>query len=179
MLSRVKKSQLIAVVSLSLSFGLLPACASKVKSFYIPSESMAPTLAVGDRVFADLSIYETEQPQRGDIILFRPTDTMVVEGAFNPDVPFIARAIGLPGETIEVREGSVYINNQPLQEDYITEPPAYLWGPVTIPANSYAVLGDNRNNSYDSQFWGFVPQDHLLGKITSRYWPPGKMGNID
>ena len=80
--------------------------------------------------------------------------------------------IGLPGETVEVKRGQVYINGQPLQEDYIAEAPQYQWGPVKIPARHYVVLGDNRNNSYDSHYWGFVPRELIIGKAISIYWPP-------
>lgn len=83
----------------------------------------------------------------------------------NLKVPFIKRVIGLPGEKVEVKSGKVFINNQPLVEKYIAEPPQYTWGANTVPAKSYFVLGDNRNNSYDSHFWGFVPQNYIIGTV--------------
>lgn len=90
----------------------------------------------------------------------------------------IHRVIGVPGDKVEVKGGKVYINNQPLEENYIEEAPDYQLGPVTVPANSYFVLGDNRNNSFDSHYWGFVPRENIIGKATKRFWPPERMGAI-
>ena len=91
---------------------------------------------------------------------------------------FIKRAIGLPGDKVEVRGKRVYVNDQPLQENYIQAAPQYKYGPVTVPPNSYLVLGDNRNTSYDSHFFGFVPRHNIIGKASKIYWPPKRMGLI-
>ena len=82
-------------------------------------------------------------------------------------------------ETVEVKGTKVYINNQPLEEKYIAQKPQYSYGPVTIPAKSYFVLGDNRNNSYDSHFWGFVPQALIIGKAIGIYCPSGRQRLLD
>lgn len=119
---------------------------------YIPSESMMPTLQVNDRLIVDKLQYQDNLPQRKDIVIFNPTPALEQEGFQSA---FIQRIIGLPEETVEVKSGKVYINSQPLEEDYILEPPQYEYGPTQVPPNSYFVLGDNRNNSYDSQYWGF------------------------
>ncbi len=87
--------------------------------------------------------------------------------------------IGLPGETVEVRDGRVYVNNQPLQERYIEERPNYQFGPVTVPTNQYLVLGDNRNNSYDSHYWAFVPRNNIIGRAVVRFWPLNRLGEIE
>jgi signal peptidase I len=79
--------------------------------------------------------------------------------------------IGLPGETVEVKGGRVYVNDQALREQYIEEEPEYSYGPVTVPEDNYLVLGDNRNNSYDSHYWGFVPRDNIIGRAIVRFWP--------
>lgn len=92
---------------------------------------------------------------------------------------FVKRVVGLPGEVIEVRQGKVLINNQPLPEPYLIDSPAYLWGPVKVPPEAYIVFGDNRNNAFDSHFWGVVPHDHLMGKVFLRYWPPERFGTIE
>ncbi|MGL5508374.1 MAG: signal peptidase I, partial [Microcoleaceae cyanobacterium] len=87
--------------------------------------------------------------------------------------------IGLPGDIVEVKESKVYVNNQVLPEDYIAEHPNYNWGPERIPPDQYLVLGDNRNNSYDSHYWGFVPRENIIGKAVVRFWPPNRLGEVD
>jgi signal peptidase I len=80
---------------------------------------------------------------------------------------------------VEVKREQVYINNKTFQEKYIAEAPFYEFGPVTVPAKSYLVLGDNRNNSCDSHFWGPVPRENIIGKATKRYWPPKRIGRVE
>ncbi len=90
----------------------------------------------------------------GEIVVFSPTETLKQQ---NFKDAFIKRIIGLPGEKVQVKGGKIYINDQPIAENYIQEPTNYQFGPVTVPPHSYFVLGDNRNNSYDSDYWGYVP----------------------
>ena len=142
---------------------------------YIASSAMKPTLQINDRLIVDKLGYRFKPPQRRDIIVFKPTETLKQE---NFHEAFIKRIIGLPGENLEVKAGKVYINGQPLQEDYLSEPPQYQYGPMRVPPNSYFVLGDNRNNSYDSYYWGFLPQDLIIGKATKIFWPPTRSGVI-
>jgi len=142
---------------------------------YIPSESMSPTLEANDRIVIDKSFYRSELPQRKDLIIFNPTAALQEQQFTNP---FIFRIIGLPGETIEVKAGRVYIDGQLLQENYIAEEPDYEWGPKRIPDEHYAVLGDNRNNAYDSHYWGFVPRELIVGKATSIFWPPKRIRDL-
>ncbi len=142
---------------------------------YIPSGSMLPTLQINDRLIIDKWSYRSQPPQRGDIVLFSPTEELKQQ---NFKDAFISRLIGIPGDKVEVKGGKVYVNNQPLEENYIEDTPNYQFGPVTVPANSYFVLGDNRNNSYDSHYWGFVPRENIIGKATKRFWPPEQMGSI-
>jgi signal peptidase I len=144
---------------------------------YIPSESMMPTLEVNDRLIVEKVSYHFHTPKRGDIIVFWPTDELRRQNPSLRDA-FIKRVIGLPGEEVEVREGKVFINNEPIAENYLAAPPEYQWGPETIPADSYLVLGDNRNNSYDSHFWGYVPRDNIIGHAVFRFWPPDRLGEI-
>lgn len=143
---------------------------------YVASGSMLPTLEINDRLMVDKLSYHWSNPQRGDIIVFSPTETLKRQ---NLKDTFIKRLIGLPGEKVEIKQGRVYINDQLLQEQYIDEKLAYQWGPVTVPANSYLMMGDNRDNSYDGRYWGFVPRDNIIGKAVVRFWSPDRLGKID
>jgi signal peptidase I len=143
---------------------------------WIPSGSMEPTLQIDDRLIVDKVSYRFQSPQRGDVVVFNPTDALK-EQKFKD--AFIKRIIGLPGDTVEVQGGRVYVNGQALRENYIADNPNYQWGPETVPADSYLVLGDNRNNSYDSHYWGFVPRDRIIGRAVVRFWPPNRVGGIN
>jgi signal peptidase I len=163
-------------ISLFLAFGIRQFVA---EPRYIPSESMVPTLEVNDRLMVEKISYLFNPPQRGDIIVFWPPDRLKQQ---NPELrkdAFIKRTIGLPGEKVEVRDGTVFINDQPLKEGYIAAKPNYQWGPEIVPENSYLVLGDNRNNSYDGHFWGYVPRQNIIGRAAFRFWPLPRMGGID
>jgi signal peptidase I len=142
---------------------------------FIPSGSMEPTLAIDDRLIIDKVAYKFGKPQRGDIVVFSPTAPLEAQ---NFKDALIKRVIGTPGDEIEVKEGKVYVNNQPLDENYTKEAPNYLFKSGKVPDNQYLVLGDNRNNSYDSHYWGFVPQDKLIGKAVVRFWPMNRLGGI-
>lgn len=143
---------------------------------YIPSGSMLPTLEINDRLIIDKLGYRFKDPQRGDIVVFSPTPALQKE---NFKDAFIKRVIGLPGDKVQVKLGVVYVNDQPLQEQYIQEQPNYDYGPVVVPQNQYLVLGDNRNNSYDSHYWGFVPRENIIGQAVIRFFPFNRMGGID
>lgn len=143
---------------------------------YIPSGSMLPTLEVDDRLIVDKLSYRFTSPERGDIVVFSPTETLQ---ELNFKDAFIKRVIGLPGETVEVRGERVYINNIPISERYIEEEPNYQYGPEVVPEGHYLVLGDNRNNSYDSHYWGFVPREKIIGRAVIRFWPPNRMGELN
>lgn len=142
---------------------------------YIPSGSMLPTLEINDRLIIDKLGYRFTEPERGDVVVFNPTEELSQQ---YKDA-FIKRIIGLPGETLEVRDGQVFVNGEPIEENYIAEEPQYNWGPETIPEDNYLVLGDNRNNSYDSHYWGFVPREKIIGRAIVRFWPLGRMGGVD
>lgn len=175
--TRPKSPQLILRITLVLLLLQLPGPSfkSSFEARYIPSGAMLPTLEINDRILINKGSYRFKKPQRGDIIVFNPTAALRQE---NFKDPFIKRVIGLPGDKVEVKDGKVYINDQILQEDYIEESPNYDYGPAVVPENSYFVLGDNRNNSYDSHYWGFVPEEDIIGKATKRYWPVSRIGNL-
>lgn len=138
------------------------------ESRHIPSGSMEPTLQVNDFLLVDKVTYQFEVPKRSDVIVFNPPDALLkkdIRGGI------IKRVIGLPGDRVEVKGGEVYLNQRPIHEEYIAAQPQYTWGPQVVPPNSYLVLGDNRNQSYDSHYWGFVPRDRIIGRAAVRYWP--------
>ncbi|MCT7967240.1 signal peptidase I [Laspinema sp. D1] len=166
---------LFVIASLVVSSAISSIASSALETRYIPSASMIPTLQINDRLIVDKLTYKFNLPERGDIILFSPTQFLQEQ---NFTDPFIFRIIGLPGETVEVINGQVKINNQPLEEPYIAEPPTYQYGPSTVPENNYFVLGDNRNNSYDSQYWGFLPKENIFGKAQTIFWPLDRRGPI-
>ena len=133
----------------------------------IPSGSMENTIMTGDRVIGNRFAYSFSDPQRFDIIIFRYPD--------DESQLFIKRIIGLPGETVEIRDGKIYLNgsDEPLEDVQTKETMAGSFGPYTVPENSYFVMGDNRNDSKDSRYWTntFVTKDEILGKAIFRYWP--------
>lgn len=155
-----------------------------VQAFKIPSGSMKPTLQIGDHILVNKFIYGVKvpyigkkiisfnNPDHGDIIVFRyPED---------PGKDFIKRVIGAPGDIIEIINKKVYVNNVPIIHDFGVHTDSRIlsgqinhrdnFGPVTVPADSYFVMGDNRDNSYDSRFWGFVEQRSIKGKAFIIYW---------
>jgi signal peptidase I len=155
-----------------------------VQAFKIPSGSMKSTLLVGDHIlvtkfaygikipFTDTEILDFGGPQRKDIIVFRyPVD---------PDKDFIKRVIGLPGDTIRIQNKRVFVNDKELDEPYVQHTdhgilpgsvsPRDNFGPIVVPQNSYFVMGDNRDESYDSRFWKFVDRSVLKGKALIIYW---------
>jgi signal peptidase I len=143
----------------------LARCDEIVISYNMPAGSMLPTLKINDRIIIDKTAYKVRAPSRGDIIIFNPTEQLRRE---NFKDKFLKRVIGLPGETVKIQGGKVYINGKPLKENYILEPSHYKHPLVIVPANSYFVLGDNRNNSYDSHYWGFVTRDLIFGKMIGK-----------
>ena len=170
-----------------------------IQAFYIPSESMLPTLEVGDRVFVNKLAYDIGDLGRGDVIVFaNPHPEQLPErgavsaflhwlgegiGFAQPaDEDFIKRVIGLPGETIEIRDNVVYIDGEPLDEPYLTDAARRSNGdfPETrIPAGHLFMMGDNRGNSADSRYGlGLVPVDKVIGRAFIVIWPPSQSGAV-
>ncbi len=144
---------------------------------YIPSESMLPTLAVGDRLVIEKVSYNFQPVHRGDIIVFQPPRQLQVRG-YKADQAFIKRVIAKEGDTVTVQDGIVYVNSQPLQENYIAQLPQYNMSLVTVPEGNLFVMGDNRNNSNDSHIWGFLPESNIIGHAVFCFWPFGRIGSI-
>jgi signal peptidase I len=182
---RRQKQHLIALVAVFvLAFGLVGSylprwIQQEIELFEIPSNSMLPTLQVGDRIFVKKS--SDYSPQRGDVIVFRsPEAAKILQAEVDKKEEqfFIKRVIGEPGQAVRVADSIVYIDNLPLQEAYIAEPPAYEWGPKSVPAESYFVMGDNRNKSFDSHVWGFLEQSYIVGRAYKIYWPPERIQSL-
>ena len=170
---------LMLVIALALVFGVVrPVVAAP---FYIDSGSMEPTLhgckdCLDDRVLINKFVYDFSEPKRGDIVLFKSLDPK------EPDDDLIKRVIGLPGDTVALRDGKLYLNGKPQDEPYIAENPclSYMpktcsFGPVTVPENHVFAMGDNRANSEDSRFFGPVPEKNIIGKAAVSFWPPGRI----
>ncbi len=142
-----------------------------VQAFKIPTGSMKPTLQVGDRILVNKFIYKFKEPQRGDIIVFKyPEDEKK---------DYVKRLIAVGGERIGIKDSDIYINGQRVEDPfeirkirYYNRPPYGSQGKeITVPENSYYVLGDNSGSSRDSRYWGFVPRKNVVGKAFFLYWP--------
>jgi len=144
-----------------------------IQAFYIPSGSMHPTLLENDKILVSKFLYRFEQPHRHDVIVFKAPPQAAPD-----EKDFIKRLIGLPGDTIEVRDGVVYVDGQPQHEDYIAEPPAYDMPPVRVEPGKVFVMGDNRNDSNDSHAWGQLDETRIRGKALFIFWPIRRVGLI-
>lgn len=141
----------------------------------IPSGSMENTIMTGDRVFGNRLTYRFGDPERGDIAIFRYPD--------DESELYIKRVMGRPGDTIEIKDGLLYLNNseEPLAEPYLKEIPTGDFGPYQVPEGCYFMLGDNRNKSNDSRMWEntYVTRENVLAKAVFRYYPFDKIGTIE
>jgi signal peptidase I len=170
-----------------------------VQAFYIPSASMEPTLDIGDRVFVNKFVYDFGDVHRGDVIVFENPNSQdlpdrgVVGGFLHwlgegigfaqpENEDFIKRVIGLPGETIEIRDNVVYVDGKALDEPYLTEEAKTFNGDhmsFQVPGDSLFVMGDNRGNSADSRYGlGYIPLDKVIGRAFVIIWPPSHMGGL-
>lgn len=143
-----------------------------LQSYKMSSPSMSPSLLVGDCIMADKSLQDIADIERGDIVVFAyPRD---------PQLDYVKRAIGLPGDILEIKDKEVFINGQRHAESYAVYSDERIFpasvnrrdniGPVTVPDNALFVMGDNRDRSNDSRFWGFLKSDNLKGRVSLIYW---------
>ncbi|GAC1398449.1 MAG: signal peptidase I [Chloroflexota bacterium] len=139
-----------------------------LQNFKVEGQSMDPNLHNEEYILVNKIDYMLHSPQRGDVIVFRAVP------ALQPDRDFIKRVIGLPGETVAVQNSTVYINGHALRESYLHQKPDYTFSARTVPQGDYFVLGDNRNDSYDSAKWTSTPwlaRKYIIGKAWVAYWP--------
>lgn len=146
--------------------------------FWIPTSSMEPNLLVNDRIIAHRLLYDVSDVKRGHVIVF--------ESPLNPKKRYVKRAIGLPGDELTIKNKKVYINGKLLREPYVVHSdnhnkgfPRDKFGPIKVPADSLFVLGDNRDSSADSRYWGFVPAENIVGQAILLYWPPWRIRIIE
>ncbi len=142
-----------------------------VKPYVIPSESMEPTLQRGDRVLANRFIYRFRDPERGEVVVFVPP--------VQSNEPFIKRVVAVGGDRVAVVDGRLYLNGEPQVEPYVKDQTILGdFREATVPAGSYFVMGDNRNNSGDSRVFGVIEKTAILGQAFFVYWPLGRVGGI-
>lgn len=152
-----------------------------IQAFKIPSGSMLPTLLIGDHLLVNKFIYGVKVPFSGKILIPlkdpKPNDVVVFKFPQDPKLDYIKRVIGVGGDVIEGRDKTIFINGKPFDDKYgfhvdntVIKGIRDNFGPITIPPDNVFVMGDNRDNSYDSRFWGFVDHKAILGKALILYW---------
>jgi signal peptidase I len=144
-----------------------------VMAYSIPSESMVPTLEIGDRILANKFIYYFREPRKGDIVIFGGV-------AGEKDETLIKRVVGVAGDKIRVRGDTLYVNNEPQEEPYLDkeDPSKASYGPTRVPSGHIFVMGDNRGNSADSRVFGPLPLQNVEGEAFFRFWPLPKIGAL-
>jgi signal peptidase I len=143
-----------------------------LEAFRIPSESMVPTLLVGDRVFVNKFIYRFTEPERGDVVVF--------ESVNGGEEDLIKRIVALAGDEVEVRNGTLLVNGEDREEPYLNRnlPFNDSYGPSEVPEGHVFVMGDNRANSADSRVFGPLPIENIEGEAFVRFWPPLRIGSL-
>lgn len=191
-----------ALLELPLLIGIAAIVAVIVKAFiaqafFIPSESMEPTLGVGDRVVVSRLAYRAHEPNRGDVVVFHdiredrlPDDRFIVVrvvsdalealGVVRPDeTELIKRIVALPGETVMARDNQLYVSGVLVDEPYIVEGEITTdFGPIAVPEEHYFMMGDNRDSSVDSRVFGPVHRDEIVGRAMVVAWPPWRASNL-
>ncbi len=158
------------IITLGLAIVIFLILQTTIQSSIVLGSSMEPGLIDGQRLIINKAVYHFREPARGDVIILHPP--------IEPQKEYVKRIIGLSGDVVEIKNGVVYVNHSPLKEPYIKDPPRYNFGPFTVPANNYFVLGDNRNNSNDSHTGWTVSGNEIVGEAWLRIWPVNDWGTI-
>lgn len=160
---------LVALLAVFFTFGFVRPFVAE--PFGITTDSMDPTLRAGDSVLATKFAYRLAEPRRGDVVLFE---------APGDDAPTIKRVVGIPGDTVAVRDGVLFVNGEKTREDYVDYnlTDSSFFGPTNVPEGRVFVMGDNRSNSLDSRSYGPVPEKDLLGEVSLRVWPLNRAGDV-
>ncbi|MFA4858355.1 MAG: signal peptidase I [Candidatus Margulisiibacteriota bacterium] len=145
-----------------------------IQVFWIPSGSMIPTLDIQDRIVVNKFIYRFREPHRQEIIVFKAPAEFERTGKKE----LIKRILGAPGDTLQLIDGVVFINGRPLKENYSLNRDHADFGPIRVPPGYYFMMGDNRPNSADSRYWGFLPRKNVVGPAFFRIWPLTRFGII-
>jgi signal peptidase I len=188
MSTTTKRIKEIATTFLVPAFLVLMSRGALAEPRYIPSSSMEPTLQLNDRLLIEKISPKLGIPQRGEIVVFEnpqsdlgkdsPWQSFLRWQGYSDPAPLIKRVVGLPGEKVAVKAGKVWINDRILNESgYSHSTPAYTMAAIKIPAGHIFVMGDNRNNSWDSHLWGTLPLDKLRGTAVLRFWPLNRSGH--
>ena len=158
------------LITIVLAVIIFLAARSTMQTFVVVMTSMEPNFHEGQRLVVNKAVYFFGDPERGDVVIFDSPNKTKED--------FIKRIIGIPGDSVAVHGGSVYVNDVKLDEPYIMEPPRYTMPEKEIPEDSYFVLGDNRNHSNDSHNNWMVPRDSIIGKAWLSTWPPDNWGTV-
>jgi signal peptidase I len=157
----------ILLIAFLLSLGLKYFIIEIVK---IPTGSMIPTIQLQERVMVDKIYYRFSGLNRGDVIVFIPPPELGYKD------PFIKRLIGIPGDTIKIENGVLFVNDKAVKEPYLNEKPTHDFGPIEVEKDKFFVMGDNRNSSADSREWGTLSKENVTGRAMLRTWPLNRIG---
>lgn len=166
----MKKILFEILLTLGLAAGVFLLLHSAVQHSIVEGSSMLPGLENGERLIVNKAAFLFSSPQRGEVVIIHPPVA--------PSKQWVKRIIGMPGDTVRVEKGAVYVNNVPLDEPYIKEKCQYSMASITVPAGNYFVMGDNRNNSTDSHYGWTVPRQNVIGEVWLRFWPIDNWGVI-